>query len=442
MAMPDNVWCGIDLGSSSVKILLLAEDGRVVWRDSRPTPRISDGIGPCTDAGVVLDLVEGMMLRGHAGAALRHPLAAIAIGGTGEDGVPVDAEGLASDLAVPWFDRRSEPQARRMAADPLWQDPRMPVALDYSRTAAKWAWARDHRPGPLLAAKGWMALTDYIAGRWSDRRFMSESLAARTACYDIAARRWIEPLLDAAGAPPMPEVVPGGTVLGGVRSVRLVSAGVTDGRTVVVAGGHDHPLAAFAIRRARPDAIVDSMGTAELLYGEIPGDRLPPAHPDFAFSRPILGEGIACLGVMELSAMLRPLLDAEDETGLGFRAVMAGGTVPGGPGHGPVLRDLLETGARMTRDRLWSLRRMGVPSGPLFAAGGWAQSRSLLVLRASIFGCPIHTVRETELSAYGAALLAAVATGDSPAEGLAIDCVTPNPAWEASYAAMAMRRDA
>ncbi len=284
-----------------------------------------------------------------------------------------------------------------MATDRLWQDPRIPVALDYSRTAAKWAWGRAHRPGPLAAAAGWLALTDYPAARWSGRPFMSESLAARTACYDIGARAWIAPLLAACGAPPLPPVVPGGTVLGGVRSTRLSAAGVTDDRTAVVAGGHDHPMAAFAIRRQVPDAIIDSMGTAELLYGELAGDRPPPANPHFAFSRPVFGEGIACLGVMELSALLRPLLEAEDDTGRSFRAVMAGAPVPGRPGQGPPLRDLLEDSACMTRDRLHTLLGMGVPPGPIFAAGGWAQSRSLLALRASVLGCPIHMVREDRI---------------------------------------------
>ncbi|WP_158804949.1 L-fuculokinase [Acidisoma sp. L85] len=425
--MPDVVWCGVDLGSSNVKILFLAEDGRVVWRDSQPTPRVSDGIGPCADAEVILDLVEAMMEQGHRGAGLRRPLAAIATGGTGEDGVPVDAQGQALDLAIPWFDRRAETLARDMTADPLWQDPRVPVALGYSRTAAKWAWSRAYRPASLAKAAGWVALTDYPAARWSGRSFMSESLAARTACYDIGARAWIPSLLEASSAPPLPPVLSGGEVVGTMRSARLSAAGVTDSRTIIASGGHDHPMAAFAIRRQSPDAIIDSMGTAELLYGEVTGDEPPSAHPDFAFSRPIRGPGIACLGVMELSAVLRPLMEAEDETGAGFRKVMAGAPVPGKPGEGPLLRDLLENSAAMTRDRLRTLHKMGVPSGAIFAAGGWAQSRSLLALRASVLGCSIHTVQEAELSAYGAAVLAGIAGGGTPPCDLIIETVEPYP---------------
>jgi xylulokinase len=439
MTMPDTVWCGVDLGSSNVKILFLAEDGRVVWRDSRPTPRVSDGIGPCADADVILELVETMMLRGHRNADLHRPLAAIAVGGTGEDGVPVDADGMALDLAIPWFDRRAEVLAQDMAAERVWQDPRMPVALDYSRTAAKWRWSRAYRSGPLEAATAWVALTDYLGTRWSGRAFMSESLAARTACYDIGARQWIEPLLRASGAPPTPPVVPGGTVLGVVRSPCLFAAGVIDDRTAVVAGGHDHPMAAFAIRREIPDAIIDSMGTAELLYGEVAGDALPSTHPQFAFSRPIFGPGIACLSVIELSAVFRPLMDAPDGDGASFRAVMAGGRVPGTPWRGPRVRDLLEDCALMTRDRLQALHAMGVAPGPVFAAGGWAQSATLLLLRASIFGCPVHTVRETELSAYGAAVLAGLASGGTPPPGLKTRVVEPDPDWHAAYSAAAFR---
>jgi len=145
--------------------------------------------------------------------------------------------------------------------------------------------------------------------------------------------------------------------------------------------------------------------------------------------------------VMELSAVFRPLLEAKDATGAEFRAVMAGKPVPGLPGQGPRLRDLLEDCAFMTRDRLRTLHDMGVPVGSVFAAGGWAQSRSLLALRASVFGAPIHTVRETELSAYGAAVLAGIASGGMPPTGLATEVVEPDHASKAAYNRAGSRPD-
>jgi len=244
-------------------------------------------------------------------------------------------------------------------------------------------------------------------------------------------------LLADCRAPPLPEVVPAGTILGRLRSPRLAGAGVLDGSTVVVAGGHDHPVAAFAIRQQHPDAIFDSMGTAELIYAEIsppPDGSQPARHPFFAFSRPVQGTGIACLGVTELSAALDPLLNDDGLLGGQFRAVMAGAPVPGAPGQGPALRDALEAVTFGTRARLQALTALGVPDGALFTGGGWARSDSFLRLRASILDRPIHRVQEAELTAYGAALLAARALGFSPAQALETELITPDPVWARAYA--------
>ncbi|HET6609326.1 MAG TPA: FGGY family carbohydrate kinase [Rhodopila sp.] len=429
------VFCGVDLGSTKVKVLLLDGDGRVLWREACRTPRTQEGGGVATDAETLLATVETLMIAAFQGAQLSRPLVAVAVAGVGEDGVPVDARGIALDRAIPWFDRRAAALAEAMAARAPWHDAPLPVALDYSRTAAKWAWARRHRPAPLAAAKSWVALTDYPSARWSGQSFMSESLAARTACWHVGQRAWMEPLLADCGAPPLPRVVPGGTVLGPLHSPRLEAAEVVDGETSVIAGGHDHPVAAFAIRQLHPNAVIDSMGTAELIYAEIPESQgQPPPHRYFAFSRPVSGQGIACLGVTELSAALEPLMDDAGELGSAFRAIMAGAPVPGAPGAGPAVRDRLEEVTRGTAFRLAVLGELGAPPGPLFVGGGWARSNSFLNLRASMFDRDIHTFEEAELSAFGAAFLAARASGFSPPVLLAERTIPPNPAWARLYA--------
>lgn len=429
------VFCGVDLGSSNVKVLLLDGDGRVLARQARKTPRVVEDGGVATDAEALLGLVETLMVTAFQEAGLRSPLAAVAVAGVGEDGVPVDNRGRALDRAIPWFDRRAEPLAAEMAARVPWRDAPLPVALDYSRTAAKWAWARENRADALVQAASWVALTDYPAARWLGRTFMSESLAARTACWHVGQRHWMSDLLADCGAPPLPEVVAGGTVLGHLRSPRLAAAGVVGSDTLVVAGGHDHPIAAFAIRQRHPTAIIDSMGTAELIYAEIPeGAGQPPPHPYFAFSRPVWGRGIACLGVTELSGALEPLLQDNGDLGRDFRAIMAGNPVPGTPGEGPAVRACLEKVTQGTARRLAALAALGVPLGPLFTGGGWARSDSFLALRASMFGQDVHTVAETELSAFGAAVLAARATGAAPPLNFAERTIPPDQAWARLYA--------
>lgn len=64
-----------------------------------------------------------------------------------------------------------------------------------------------------------------------------------------------------------------------------------------------------------------------------------------------------------------------------------------------------------TRRMFESAFNAGAADGPLYATGGWARSTALLELRASVFGEPITAVEEPELTAVGAALIAAEGAG-------------------------------
>jgi xylulokinase len=67
------------------------------------------------------------------------------------------------------------------------------------------------------------------------------------------------------------------------------------------------------------------------------------------------------------------------------------------------------------RDFFRAMKRVGITDGPIYATGGWARSRALMELRASLFGETITVLHEPELTALGAALFAMeAATGHCP----------------------------
>jgi xylulokinase len=137
---------------------------------------------------------------------------------------------------------------------------------------------------------------------------VSETLAARTGCFDVESRRWISSLLSKCAAPPLPEVLRAGVAVASLRKGSLVEAGVATESTLIVAGGHDHPVAASAIRRIEPDARVDSIGTANVVCGETPRTEIAAFHPDLSFVPPVRAvNGLGCLGVFEFSNAVKPL---------------------------------------------------------------------------------------------------------------------------------------
>ena len=434
------LFCGIDIGSTNVKIVLADEEGRALHTSTVPTPRVSDGFGPTTDATALVSLIETMIVAGWREVGQGVPLTAIAAAGVGEDGLGVDDAFRPTGLVLPWFDTRAGHEATDLRRHPD-ATPRAGIAVAADRTAAKWLWLRRHRPGELTAARQWIALTDYPAVWWSGVPFMSHTLAPRTACYDVYARRWIKPLLAAAGAPPLPGLREAGISVGTMRPGPLTESGAASPATLLVAGGHDHPVAAAAIRGAAPGARVDSMGTANLVYGETPGSTVPAFDPYMAYSVPPSGElGLACLGVIDLDATLAP---ARNDAAL-FRRVLSMPRLPGAPMSETgepedAVRCVLEHASFQARRMFAAMDDAGAAPGPIFSTGGRARSRAFLELRASVFGQPIQVVDEPELSALGAAFLACQAAKGAPPHLAAtrqVGTVYPVPAWADAYAAV------
>ncbi|MEZ5669821.1 MAG: FGGY family carbohydrate kinase [Alphaproteobacteria bacterium] len=444
--------CGIDIGSSNLKVALVSADGRVAALETAATPRIAVDGAVETDAAALVDTLERMVLAAWRRSGAAAPIAALATGGIGEDGVAVDAGLRPLGHAVPWFDLRAAAEAEELAAAFPNADAATGIGFEPTRTAAKWLWLARHRPDALPREATWIALTDFPLVRWSGRPFMAGSLAARTACFDLARQAWVPALLAAARAPRLPPVLRAGAAVGPVRpDCPLVGAGALRPDALLVAGGHDHPLAASLIRALASAAIADSVGTAELLYGE--SDR-PLAHrPPIVRSAPIDGDAAeACLYVLPFAQLL---------AGFDPAAVRAALAVPppvdafAGPAEsladalplaGPIARPsgdrpqaiwrTLEAAAYAVRLVLADMARMGLADGPLYATGGWVRPDPLAGMRAAALGRTVRRVREPELVALGAARLAMRALGpvSAPPEArLAVDVFAPSPSAAALH---------
>lgn len=435
--------CGIDIGSTNVKVVFVADGGRPLLTRSLPSPRVNDSTGAVTDPVALVRHIEDLIIAGWRDLGTDRPLRSITAAGVGEDGVCLDHQLQPLGPAIPWFDRRAEPEAEelRLQAQLI---ARAGVALDGTRTAAKWLWLHRHRPDELKKSGVWIALTDFPALWWTAEPFMSISLAPRTGCFDVGDRRWIDGLLAAAHAPRLPRLVNAGTIVGRVRAGALRDSGAAAADTAVVAGGHDHPVAATTVQRLDPAARIDSLGTANLVYGET--RQRPDLGPgDIAFSIPPSGKpGYACLGVLEFGATLASVLEDKAE----LKACLAQQRLPGAPpaaagdlddagsDRALKLRRVLERMSFAARHMLKSFDRLGVPPGVIYSTGGWSRSRSFMELRASVFGETIRALGDFELTAIGAALFGAAAVTGQPVRPLLPDeiaTIAPDPAWRTAY---------
>ncbi|CAI9409092.1 Xylulose kinase [Pleomorphomonas sp. T1.2MG-36] len=429
------LFCGIDVGSTNIKVILVDDRRGVIARRHRPTPRLGQDHPPAragdVEPHVLIHALEDMIVDAWQAAAGGQPIAAIAAAGVGEDGFLVDAGLRPLTTAIAWFDSRAETEATWLASA-CDRSADTGLSFEPTRTAAKWLWLARHQP--MEAPATWIALTDYPAAWWAGETFMSETLAARTACYDISGRAFLPELLLAAQAPTLPPVRMAGEIVGQMLPGRLTRSGAATTATRLVAGGHDHPVAASVADLMSPGAVVDSLGTAEVVYAE--AESPAPPRPGIVRSVPVLHRSReARFKVFEFSATLAVLrvptpggdllgeLLAADHIPLdnGARTDMMapqdiaealGGADPQEARR--IAARLLVAATEVTADILDDLAASGIDSGPLYATGGWSRSDSLMRLRATALNRPIRRIGEPELAAFGAALIAGARPDLSP----------------------------
>jgi xylulokinase len=402
------LFCGIDIGTTNLKVLLLDEGGKTLWVKSVPAPHLRDELGIVTDARALLVTAENLIIEGWKAAGKGRAISAISTSGIGEDGVGVDAALAPLGHAIQWNDRRGEKYAHALAETKHGQN-YPAILLDFSSSAGKWAWLHEHKIDELGPAKHWLTMTDYPLAVWAGKPFMSATLAPRTGCYDVFTRRWIPEFLAHVNAPSLPILMEAGGIVGTMQNGDLTKTGAVDSNTLLVAGGHDHPVAASTIRRILKDARIDSMGTANATYGETAG--LKPDHnmEGLYVTLPISGEkAVAVIGMTEFSVTLGKHFKDVNAVYKSQLSTLSLHDIPND------LSAVLQGMAENTKHFWTAMTRAGVPPAPIYAAGGWARCPALMQQRANIFGEAIAVVDEPELVALGAALFAAQGAGAYP----------------------------
>ncbi|WP_433364830.1 FGGY family carbohydrate kinase [Actinoplanes sp. CA-142083] len=264
---PSRLVAGIDLGSTSLKMLVTDVTGAEVGGAQVPTPWRA-GAGGCTEitAGALLAAVRSLLdaTAHEIGRVTSVPIDAIAIAGMAETGMVIDPRGAAVAPGMAWFDPRGAEQAAAFPAEIRAEFAgRTGLPLGAQVSVAKLAWLRD-RGVPLSGAR-WLNLPEFVAAALGGRTAVEQSLTSRTGLLDQDTGRPWPRMLDALGIDDtfLPPLVDAGTPFGEARagSVPETMAGA-----LLTVAGHDHLVAAEAAAAELPaDHYHVSMGTAEVL---------------------------------------------------------------------------------------------------------------------------------------------------------------------------------
>lgn len=257
---------GVDVGSTSIKLLVAGGDGRQVLVVSRRSPWTNGGHGHAEmPAAVVVDTVRELAREADAVLMAEAPYRVLALGvsGMAEAGVLLDAEGEAAAPIMAWFDPRG---ADEIAATPASFRAeflgRTGLPVGPLASIAKILHLRE--AGLELRGRTFLNVPEFVVHALGGPRIAEYSLVSRTGLLDQDdSSPWGAAFdLLGVGEELLAERVGAGVAVGIVSDDAM-----PDGfrGAVLTVAGHDHLVSAVAVGAVHSGQLYDSMGTAEAL---------------------------------------------------------------------------------------------------------------------------------------------------------------------------------
>jgi xylulokinase len=281
------MFLGIDLGTSSVKVLLLDEGHRVVGTAdaplelSRPHPHWSEQ-----------QPSDWWAALGQAMQALQRsvPRALAQVAGIGLSGqmhgavVLGEGDGILRP-AILWNDTRASAQCAELEArEPRSREITGNLAMP-GFTAPKLIWLREHEPDVFAETRRVLLPKDWLRLKLTGEAVSEMSDAAGTLWLDTGARCWSEAMLAACGLnlSQMPRLVEGNEASGTLLPDVAQGWGLPPG--VVVAGGAgDNAASAVGVGAVRAGQGFVSLGTSGVIFLVTDAYRPKPALAVHAFA--------------------------------------------------------------------------------------------------------------------------------------------------------------
>ncbi len=263
-------YLGLDVGTSSVKALLVDAEQRVVAEASpsltvsRPHPLWSEQDPDDWVKGVEAGVAAIRKQAPEAFAAL----AGIGLSGQMHGATLLDAADKPLRPAILWNDGRSfaecaELKRRVPDVEKITGNLVMP-----GFTAPKMLWVAAHEPEIAKATKRVLLPKDYVRLRLSGEAVSEMSDSAGTSWLDVGKRRWDESLLAATGLTlsAMPRLVEGSEVSAHL-SPAVARAWGLEGRSIPIAGGGgDNAASAIGVGATEAGSGFVSLGTSGVIF--------------------------------------------------------------------------------------------------------------------------------------------------------------------------------
>ena len=447
---------GIDVGTTGTRAIVVRPDGHVIGAatgDHQPMRMARPGWAeqdPEDWWGATVEAVRAALADARTTGV---DIAAVGLSGQMHGVVLLDQTRAVLRPSLIWCDQRSQDQCDwitdQVGAEQLIRLVSNPALTGFS--APKILWVRDNEPETFERAAHFLLPKDYIRFRLTGEFATDVSDASGTLLFDVTNRRWSQEMLGALelDSKLLPRAYESPEITGQITRETALVTGLKAG-TRVVGGGGDQASSAIGNGIVLPGLTSATLGTSGVIFAFTETPTLDPQGRIHTFCHAVPGKwhvmgvtqgaGLSLRWFREHFGMSEAWL--AKQTGVDpydLLIAQAAKVPPGSEGllwlpylmgertphldarargmwfgltaahtRGHLIRSILEGVAFSLRDSLEIFKELGIPVEQIRASGGGSRSFFWRQIQADVYGKELVTLRTSEGSALGAALLAGV----------------------------------
>jgi xylulokinase len=447
---------GIDVGTTGTRAVIVRPDGDVVSAatgDHQPMRMLRPGWAEQDPEDWWQATIQAVRSVLEATGLQGGDIAAVGFSGQMHGVTLLDKTHAVLRPALIWCDQRSQVQCdwitSRVGSDRLIQLVSNPALTGWS--APKLLWVRDNEPQIYERAAHFLLPKDFVRFRLTGEFATDVSDASGTLLFDVTNRRWSQEILRTleVNSKLLPRAYESPQITGQITRETAVVTGLKAG-TPVVAGAGDQAASAVGNGIVLPGLTSATLGTSGVIFTYTEAPKLDPQGRIHTFCHAVPGKWHV-MGVTQGAGLslrwFREQFGASEawlarQTGLDSYDLIleqAARIPPGSEGllwlpylmgertphldaqargmwfgltashtRGHLIRSMLEGVAFSLRDSLEIFKELEIPVEQIRASGGGSRSFLWRKIQADIYGKELVTLRTSEGSAFGAALLAGV----------------------------------
>lgn len=442
---------GIDLGTSSLKVVLLNDAAQVVGVATSNYPILSNGLDQAEQNPE--DWWKALRAALHDALAQcdgrTDNVRGIGLSGQMHGIVALDVRHRPLRPAILWADQRGSEEAalieQTIGNDKLVETTGSSASVAFS--AAKILWLRRHEPDLFARCVKILQPKDYLHLRLTGELATEATDASGTLLFDLRQRDWSDMLLDALELPRhlFAPVYPSLSQVGTVSAFAASELGIPAAIPVIVGAG-DTPAQAVGYGVIESGTVLATISSGGQLFASIDQPRIDSAgrvhtlchiSPDRWYVLGALqaaGLALSWFRDQLLQDQTSPSFEALTEAaadisvgarGLIFLPYLLGERTPHMDNQARAVffgfslqhdraaatRAVMEGVAFAFRDALNVFRSINVPVDTVYLGGGGSRSPLWRRIFADVLGVPVHLPAAAQGAAQGAALLAGVGVG-------------------------------